>query len=69
VAGERQQNAEAVDWQRVLATENRAAHHRRRQRSPIARHEPLCELVIFTLNYLAAPWRACSSRGPVPGAT
>jgi len=35
----------------------------------IALRAPLCELVIFTLNYLAAPWRACSSRGPVPGAT
>ena len=40
VAGERQQNAEAIDWQRVLATADRAAHHRRRQPSPIARHEP-----------------------------
>src|SRR5438128_6712751 len=40
VAGERQQNAEAVDWQRILATADRAAHHRRRQPSPIARHEP-----------------------------
>jgi hypothetical protein len=29
VAGERQQNAEAIDRQRVLATAHRAAHHRR----------------------------------------
>ena len=43
VAGERQQNAEAIDWQRVLATADRAAHHRRHQPSPIARHEPCCQ--------------------------
>jgi len=29
VAGEHQQNAEAIDWQRVLATAHRGAHHRR----------------------------------------
>src|SRR5207237_4600795 len=43
VAGERQQNAEAIDCQRVLATADCPAHYRRRQPSPIARHEPYCQ--------------------------